>query len=177
VDQHARPAALSSLEHVAWKQLDINDDHFADAVGGGAQLVFSSAVWEHVLHPDRFVHNLLRRVKPGGLLYLMTPDYGSMARRLLGRRWPYFSPGEHLNMPTPAGARSCLTRQWRAIHGEQPAPVIRCASLYLPYTLRYAFRRFGMDGLGRLLPLGLAVPLPAGAMESVLQAPATLRHE
>jgi SAM-dependent methyltransferase len=174
VDLHDRPAALALHEQIAWKQVDINDDGFSEAVGGTAQLVVSSAVWEHVLHPDRFIRNLLRLLEPGGLLYLMTPDYGSAARRLLGRRWPYFEPGEHLNMPTLAGARSCLSRQWRELHGERRAPLIVCRRLNLPYTLRYAFRRFGMNALGGLLPPGLSLPLPSGALEAVLLAPAEL---
>lgn len=172
VDLHECPASLASPGRITWKQADINDDHFAAGVGGTAQLVVSSAVWEHVLHPDRFIGNLLRLLAPGGLLYLMTPDYGSLACRLMGRRWPYFEPGEHLNMPTAAGAVSCLLRQWRVVHGDQGDPVIRCGPLLLPYSLSFTFKRIGLSPLGRLFPPGFALPLPTGILEAELQSPA-----
>jgi len=171
IDLHARPATLANQKRIEWQCIDVNSERFAETVGETAQLVISTSVWEHVLRPNRFLHNLLRLLQPGGLLYLLSPDYGSLARRVLGKRWPYFTPGEHLNMPTAAGARECLTRQWQELHGAGTAPAIQCRALLLPYTLRYVFRRFGVNAVGRLLPPGLALPLPTGALESMLLAP------
>jgi len=171
VDLHDCPATLAGCERVDWRRVDVNRDDFADAVGARTDLVVSSAVWEHVLHPDRFAANLLRLLAPGGVLYLMTPDYGSVARRVFGRRWPYFEPGEHLNMPTLGGAKACLLRQWRALHGKGSLPRVRSAPLFLPYTVRYICRRFGLNAFGALFPAGWAVPVPAGILEAVLFAP------
>ena len=171
IDLHDRPVILAGHERINWLRVDINHDEYAAEVGGGADVVMSTAVWEHVLYPDRFVRNLLRLVNPGGALYLLCPDYGSLARRVMGRRWPYFVPGEHLNMPTPAGALACLARVWRELHGAGPLPVIHCRPLALPYTFRYVLRRFGWDGIGRLLPSQLGIPLPVGALEIVLLSP------
>lgn len=171
IDLHERPELLSGNDRVAWRQVDINADDFASQAGAPVELVVSTAVWEHVVHPDRFVLNLLRLVKPGGVVYLLCPNYGSLARRIMGDRWPYFTPGEHLNIPTAAGARACLARQWRDLHGQGPVPWIRSRALALPYTFRYVFRRLGWDRIGRLLPVSLGMPLPVGALEAVLRAP------
>ena len=173
MDLHARPAALAGQTRIEWRCIDVDSERFAESVGQTTDLVISTSVWEHVRLPDRFLGQLLRLLQPGGLLYLLSPDYASPVRRLLGPRWPYFTPGEHLNMPTAAGARECLTRQWRSLHGAGPAPAIHCSPLLLPYTLRYVFRRFGLNAIGRLLPPGLALPLPVGALESMLLAPAS----
>ena len=41
---------------------------------------------------------------------MICPDYGSFARRALGRAWAYFEPGEHLSIPTREGALACVRR-------------------------------------------------------------------
>jgi len=178
IDLHARPAQLDSAPSVKWIQADINQSGFTDAAGlaNTADFVISTAVWEHVLYPDVYAKDLIRLLKPGGVLYLMCPNYGSFARRLMGQGWPYFTPGEHLNMPTPKGAMLCLARQWTAIHGAAgQKPVVQSRALALPYSFRYVLRRFGIDFLGKLVPPGLGLPLPAGALEAVLVAPDTAR--
>ena len=172
VDLHARPGSLSAYPQVEWIQADINDPAFADGVDRRADFVISTAVWEHVVRPDLYARNLIRLLKPGGVLYLMCPNYGSFARHALGRRWPYFTPGEHLNMPTLRGASACLDRAWAMVHATGPKPAVVSRRLALPYSLRYVFRRFGIDAIGRMLPPGLGFPLPSGALESVLKAPA-----
>src|SRR2546428_841626 len=45
---------------------------------------------EHLYHPARAVENIRRLLRPGGLLALSTGDYGSVLRRLTGRRWRLF---------------------------------------------------------------------------------------
>jgi hypothetical protein len=88
----------------------------------------------------------------------------------MGAYWPYFTPGEHLYMPTLEGARTCLKRQWIAAGHAAPQATISAKPIMLPYTLRYVFRRFGVDFAGRMIPPALHVPLPAGALEAALSA-------
>jgi 2-polyprenyl-3-methyl-5-hydroxy-6-metoxy-1,4-benzoquinol methylase len=44
-------------------------------------------VIEHVPSPRDFLADVARVLKPGGTLFLSTPDSGSVVARLLGRRW------------------------------------------------------------------------------------------
>lgn len=173
VDLHTRPAALQTEPAVDWRVVDVNGPEFHVTVGRTADLVISTSVWEHVVRPDLFALNLVRMVAPGGMLYLLAPDYGSLARRAMGRHWPYFTPGEHLNMPTCTGAVMNLRHAWGAA-GLGGVPDVRCVSLWLPYTLRYVARRLGFHAVGRWLPAGLTAPVPAGALEAMLLAPRAL---
>ncbi len=150
IDLHRRPQRLDGREAIEWIELDINRQDFTNAarLRGAADVVLSIAVWEHVVHPDRYARELIKLLKPGGLLYLVCPNYGSVARRIMGERWPYFTPGEHLNMPTPRGARACLSRQWRTLHpgADEPSRLQRTdrAALFVPLrsqTLRFRLFR------------------------------------
>lgn len=172
VDLHPRPVLIADFTTVDWCQVDINQEKFAIRLPQ-SDLVVSIAVWEHVSHPDLFVANLLRLVRPGGMLYLLCPNSASLASRFLGKRWPYFIPGEHLVMPTPTGAASCLQRAWHLLHGHEERVSISVRPLMLPYTLRYVLRRLGADAAGRMLPVGWSVPLPVGALESSVVRQAT----
>lgn len=165
VDQHSRPASLADVSIVEWREADINQLEFSDNLPQ-ADVVASIAVWEHVLCPDLFVRNLLRLVKPGGILYLLCPNNASLASRLLGKRWPLFTPGEHLAMPTKKGAVRCVQREWNLLHGDESIDVFSQGKM-LPYTVRYLMRRLGVDAIGRMLPIGLSFPLPVGALETV----------
>jgi len=47
-------------------------------------------VIEHLSRPDRYVRRAHRLLRPGGLLYLETPNVRALPRYLLGRRWTIF---------------------------------------------------------------------------------------
>jgi SAM-dependent methyltransferase len=111
VDITGRPSQLAP--DIEYRSLDMNAPEWLGALGSTFDFVYSVAVWEHVLDPQAFATQALSLVAPGGTLVLICPDYGSAARRVLGQRWPYFEPGEHLSMPSRAGARACLIRAAR----------------------------------------------------------------
>ena len=165
VDQHPRPASLTGDSVVDWREVDINQVDFSNNLPQ-SDVVVSIAVWEHVLRPDLFVRNLLRLVNPDGMLYLLCPNNASLASRVLGKRWPLFTPGEHLAMPTKSGAIHCVEREWQSLN-EGELISVSSSGLMLPYTLRYLLRRLGIDMVGRILPVGLSFPLPIGALETV----------
>lgn len=58
-------------------------------------------VLEHVTDPSSLMRKVADRVRPGGLLYLVTPDISSFSARLLGRYWWGFRPA-HLYYFSPA---------------------------------------------------------------------------
>lgn len=77
----ARAAGATVL--IGERALDAIEDASADVV----------TLWEVVEHVDDPVGLLAgsrRILRPGGLVYLTTPNFGSLQRRLLGRRWPRF---------------------------------------------------------------------------------------
>jgi SAM-dependent methyltransferase len=53
-------------------------------------LVFLVDVLEHVADPIGLLRECARRLAPAGILVVVTPDAGSVAARLLGRRWWHF---------------------------------------------------------------------------------------
>jgi SAM-dependent methyltransferase len=167
-DIHDMPPRLDGIDNVQWRRIDIGDDEFSHSLESGADVVFATGVWEHVRRPDIFARNAVSLVRPGGILYMTTPNYGSIARRVFGAAWPYFFPGEHLCMPTPKGARLCLVRACDKFFPAKPAE-IRARPILIRYGLRYAFTKLGMPGIARFLPSRFASYLPSGAMETVVR--------
>ncbi len=51
---------------------------------------------EHVTDPNGCLSKAYDYLKDDGLLFIGTPDSGSVAARLLGRRWYYYVPPAHL---------------------------------------------------------------------------------
>jgi 2-polyprenyl-3-methyl-5-hydroxy-6-metoxy-1,4-benzoquinol methylase len=47
-------------------------------------------VIEHLSRPDLYLHRAHRLLRPGGLLYLETPNVRSLPRYLLGKKWTIF---------------------------------------------------------------------------------------
>jgi len=63
-----------------------------DFSGKTFSAVTSFSVIEHVSDPRAFIGKVLSLLEPQGIWLVMTPDYESLGRRLLGRRWPHFNP-------------------------------------------------------------------------------------
>jgi 2-polyprenyl-3-methyl-5-hydroxy-6-metoxy-1,4-benzoquinol methylase len=53
-------------------------------------IVFLADVIEHVPDPVALLRGARELLAPGGVLLVVTPDVGSLARRLLGKRWWHF---------------------------------------------------------------------------------------
>lgn len=53
-------------------------------------------VIEHVPDPAGVTQLLMDLLKPGGYLFLSTPDMGSLSARLMGRHWAFMIPPLHL---------------------------------------------------------------------------------
>jgi len=67
-----------------------------------ADVVIASAILEHVLDPESFLHQLSQRLRPGGTLFLLTPNAGSFHYRLARSWWrELLAIGEHVYLFTP----------------------------------------------------------------------------
>lgn len=76
-------------------------DFFSSEIHPGSQdLVTLFEVIEHVPNPADFLVRAEEVLRPGGLVYLTTPNFASLDRRLLGATWKAVH-AEHLSYFTP----------------------------------------------------------------------------
>jgi 2-polyprenyl-3-methyl-5-hydroxy-6-metoxy-1,4-benzoquinol methylase len=73
--------------------------------GAGFDAITFWAVIEHLLEPRRFLRQGAALLRPGGVCFLLVPNLGSLAVRLLGPRYRYFMP-EHVTWFTAATLRA-----------------------------------------------------------------------
>jgi len=72
-------------------------------------LVTLFEVVEHVPNPSEFLHRAGEVVRPGGLVYLTTPNFASIDRFLLGKHWEIIHR-EHLTYFTPRTLRALVKK-------------------------------------------------------------------
>jgi SAM-dependent methyltransferase len=168
LDIHDRPPELAAST-VEWRRVDIADSAWPERLEVRADLVYATGVWEHVPRPDIFARNVLSLLAPGGTLYMTTPNYASLMRRILGRHWPYYNPGEHICMPTPRGARLCLHRQVSALLGPDASADIAARPILIQYAAGFVLAKLGIPACGKVLPRWFRVHLPSGALEAVVR--------
>lgn len=101
------PASLSFGEKRGWTVTadGENDQRFP---AQGFDVVTMIELIEHVPAPDRFLHTAARWLRPGGLLYITTPNAKSLNLSLLGLHWSVVAPPEHLTLWTVRGLRRAL---------------------------------------------------------------------
>jgi len=99
-------------------------------------------VIEHLPDPERAVRHCHRYLKPGGHLFITTPDFSSGMARLLGRHWYYVDMDEHIALFTRANLRDVLMR-----NGFE---VIERQTIGRGYRLSYIRRRLAYLGRGSL---------------------------
>ncbi len=93
-------------------------------------------VIEHVWSLDPFMRKLCMFLKPEGKIVVSTPNFLSLGRRLLGDRWPAWTPEVHYHLFTPSSLKK-LFDQYHL------CSVSTCTQDILPGTLK------------RILPTGL----------------------
>jgi len=95
--------------------------------------VVSLECLEHVPSPPAFLRAAADLLRPGGVLFLTTPNWGSLSRRLLGKEWVAVSK-DHLCLLTPSSLRRTL-----AAAGLAPDRVV--TRTILPNEILKRFRR------------------------------------
>ena len=63
----------------------------------GVDIVCSFEVIEHVAYPNKELDKMISILRPGGLLYLTTPNFNCLARRIAPETWNVANYPEHLN--------------------------------------------------------------------------------
>ncbi|MFN3721008.1 MAG: class I SAM-dependent methyltransferase [Rhizobium rhizophilum] len=159
IDIGPRPHGLAKA--VDYHGVDINKNSWHQNAGGKYDTVYAIAVWEHLLRPDLFAEECLRLVKRRGCLILVCPDYGSLARKLLGSRWPYFEPGEHISIPSRLGARRCLERKVAELG---VAATIQVGRLNVCYSVKYLAEVLRLTFASNFIPSNFSLPMPTGLL-------------
>jgi len=59
-------------------------------------VIIMNDVIEHLHNIHSLLHKVHKLLKPGGILFLVTPDVGSFTRKILRKHWHHFKPYEHL---------------------------------------------------------------------------------
>lgn len=59
-------------------------------------LIVMNDLIEHIPDPRQLLHKAHELLKPGGVLFLVTPDGESFMARILGKHWFHLKPQEHL---------------------------------------------------------------------------------
>ncbi len=59
-------------------------------------IITMTDVVEHVLDPEALLRNAWSWLKPGGYLFLTTPNTKSLVSRLMGKHWPSYLPVHHV---------------------------------------------------------------------------------
>jgi len=76
-------------------------------------------VIEHIADPKDFIATINRLLKPGGILYLVTPDVGSISARLMGERWWSYRK-MHLNYFSKDSISGLLVRSGFSVLDSRP---------------------------------------------------------
>jgi SAM-dependent methyltransferase len=93
-----------SASAVAWARsafdVDISVGSVYD-VSRGADRFDAITCWdviEHLEDPAGAIDRMRQALVPGGLLFLSTPDAGALVARVMGARWHYLDPIQHLHL-------------------------------------------------------------------------------
>lgn len=125
-------------------------DFFSEDIQpGSVDLVTLFEVVEHLPCPRDFLRRAEEVVRPGGLVYLTTPNFASADRRLLGAAWDVIHR-EHLLYWTPATLRRLVCRSpgLRVVHVETrniSAAAVRQLALKLRLPIRAPRRKNGAE--------------------------------
>jgi 2-polyprenyl-3-methyl-5-hydroxy-6-metoxy-1,4-benzoquinol methylase len=101
------PQALAYGAQRGWTVTD-NAEQDARFKPQGFDVVTMIELLEHVPNPQEMLAAAARWLRPGGLLYLTTPNARSLNWRVLGLNWSVVSPPEHLVLWTAKAIRQAL---------------------------------------------------------------------
>jgi SAM-dependent methyltransferase len=103
------PAAVAAVR-AAGLDAVLGESGSLDLPEGGFDVVSMIEVIEHVQEADAVLADAARFARPGGAVYLTTPNGRSLSVRVLHNDWSMVTPPDHLQLFSPKGLRSALSR-------------------------------------------------------------------
>ena len=94
IEPQAEPAAVAELRHPG-RIVSLALEDVGELPIGEFDLITAISVVEHLRQPQALLELADRRLRPGGVLVIHTPDLRSFPARALGRWWPPIAPPEH----------------------------------------------------------------------------------
>ena len=98
---------------------------------------------EHVDRPDTFLQEIAALMRPGGLLFISTPDIGSLVARVAGKHWHYYNR-YHLSLLSSATIRRIAEACHLRAVGFQRLPRLKSVGFALQYLADFVI------GTGRI---------------------------
>jgi SAM-dependent methyltransferase len=88
----------TSVAHCRARGLDVIAGAFPhpDLAGQTFDVVAMNDFLEHLTDPAAALRTVRSLLAPGGILFISTPDVGSLMARVTGGRWLHLKPNEHL---------------------------------------------------------------------------------
>lgn len=118
--KEAKKKGLKIL-NTKFEEADLPDEYF--------DLVVLNHTLEHMDKPDEVLIKICRILKPGGYVYVDVPNFGSLASKLLGKKWPYLLPEEHKSQFTRKSLAILLERaDFKIVHWESRSGVFEYAN-------------------------------------------------
>lgn len=96
----------SALEEVCPGEFNVINDYFhPEKCTDTYDVIMLSHVIEHIYNPGSFLQGIASRLKPGGVLIVVTPNNESVEAANCGKRWLMYKSVDHVSVigPTAAG--------------------------------------------------------------------------
>lgn len=114
---------------IAQKNPDIADNIFVSNLDSSMMknaMYDAICLWdvmEHLWDPLSVFEGLVSMLKPSGFLMVSTPDIGSMVARLMGQKWAFMTPPEHMGFFSAESSRHLFEKalSLRIVYKKFPA--------------------------------------------------------
>lgn len=131
-DVHGVEVSGRAVEDVTRRHSNVRKATLAEARYPDAHfdVVLASELLEHLEDPAGFAREVMRILRPKGLLWATTPHARGIAARVLKMEWSVISPADHLQLFSIRGVRMLMARAgFRRTHidthGADPTEIAR----------------------------------------------------
>ncbi|WP_336980670.1 class I SAM-dependent methyltransferase [Altererythrobacter fulvus] len=145
--------------------LESRMDDLSAVPEGAVGLAVMVHVLDHLLDPLPLLTQIRAKLRPGGMLAIVTHNEASLLRRILGRKWPPFCL-QHPQLFSPATMKTVLQRA-----GLERVEVTGSSNLFpSDFLVRQGAQAVGVP-LGKVSLPSFPVRLPLGNILTLARAP------